>query len=102
MQTVNDHFVFKVSSRNHKKKNLNNEDEQDDLNDFILDCDYVTYQSKRQRSQGLIDYESDDQQELLKSLQEETKEQQNSASTKVETNQSTPLDLEVDTNVEDP
>ena len=61
MQTVNDNFVFKVSSRNHKKKNLNNEDEQDDLNDFILDCDYVTYQSKRQKSQGLIDYESDNQ-----------------------------------------
>ena len=39
---------------------------------------------------------------MLKSLQEETKEQQNSASTKVETNQSTPLDLEVDINVENP
>ena len=49
MQTVNDNFVFKVSSRNHKKKNLNNEDEQDDLNDFILDIDYVTHQSKRQK-----------------------------------------------------
>ena len=32
-----------------------------DLNEFIVDFDYVSYQSKQQKEHGIIDYSSDEE-----------------------------------------
>ena len=53
---------------------MNVEAHEDDFNDFIVDYDYVKYQSKQQKLQGIIDYESDEQEDIINSSQEKAKD----------------------------
>ena len=53
---------------------MNVEAREDDFNDFIVDYDYVKYQSKQQKLQGIIDYESDEQEDIINSSQEKAKD----------------------------
>ena len=53
---------------------MNVEAHEDDFNDFIVDYDYVKYQSKQQKLQGIIDYESDELEDITNSSQEPAKD----------------------------
>ena len=53
---------------------MNDESREDDFNDFILDYDYVKYQSKQQKLQGIIDYESDEEEKIVNSSMEKNKD----------------------------
>lgn len=73
MQTVTDNFVFMVGPKRKNQQSVSSDEErQNDLNEFVVDFDYVAYESRRQKEKGIIYYSSDD--EESRPVQEELKD----------------------------